>query len=158
MGSLSRLTDVPFALACLLLICISAACRAGGAATIQTAKAHVSDSVLKQLEQGHPQVLFISFEHSAVDEEAKAMRESKKLIKDDDSIIRMEQQRFASIKEEVLARYPKGDVEVVKNYPEIPQVMARIRNMQVLKRLLNDPHVRGIYSDTVYRPASLTSP
>ncbi|HEY4128962.1 MAG TPA: hypothetical protein VGN70_13015 [Gammaproteobacteria bacterium] len=119
-----------------------------------TDKEQVTPDFLDDLKAGRPRLLVISLEHSDVTRQADALRKQRQLAYDDAAIIEMKTKAYSTLKVEILNGYGRAEIQVVRDYPSLAQIMVRVDSLKVLQRLLDDARISHVSSPM----ASLSAP
>lgn len=107
---------------------------------------------------GRAQDLIVEFDNRAVEREVRELRQLRGWRHDRAEAIRLRQDRYRLIKDEVRASVPVGGHEVVDDFAVLPLALIRVRTPAALAALTAHRKVVGIYRDTVKFPVPDLTP
>lgn len=116
----------------------------GASAAVQD---KVAADVIKGLKTGRPQRVIIELAADDVASDAANSRRLRKILFDDPAVIELRRTRYRALKDDLRARLPLGDIQVLKEYPVLPMLAARVLNVAALERLAQHARVRQVYAD-----------
>jgi uncharacterized repeat protein (TIGR01451 family) len=114
--------------------------------------ASVAPGVRVALSSGQPVDVVVLLRHADVDGEARARREARRLPFEDDAILAVRAQRYRARKDALAPLLSGADVELLRDYSQLPMLALRLRSAAALERLAAHPDVLEIHEDRRYFP------
>lgn len=97
--------------------------------------------VWERLEKGEPVKLIVTLDDTEIRKRASELNVAKGIMFDDPDTLRFKAARYAALKGDVLSTLPTEQVQIVKEYDELPIMFLKFRSPTTLKILLSNPSV-----------------
>lgn len=104
------------------------------------------------LAAGRPQDLIVEFDNRAVEREVSELRQQRGWQHDRTEAIRLRQDRYRRMKDDLRATLPAAEHEVIAEYSAMPLTLIRLRTPATLAAVTRHRNVVGIYRDMVKYP------
>ncbi|MDP1927540.1 MAG: S8 family serine peptidase [Thiobacillus sp.] len=109
----------------------------------------IAPEVWRKLQAGEISDVLVLFEDAAIEAEVGAQSSLRALQKEDLAITQLRADRYRTLKTRVLAALPVADVELRRDFRQLPMVYLHLRNQAALLRLLARSEVAAVYENTV---------
>ncbi|MBT9611850.1 MAG: IPTL-CTERM sorting domain-containing protein [Burkholderiales bacterium] len=134
-GVLSRIPGALGMLALLLFAAPAVALPAG----------KIPDAARAAFMRGEPQEILVLFDDQAIQAQAAALRKQFKVKTDTGKIQQQKSAAYFALKQRVLAAFPAGGHEMMRNYSHLPLALLRIKSLAALEQFAAHPEVVAIY-------------
>lgn len=134
-GVLSR---IPGALGMLALLLLAAPALASPAGKIPGA---TRDAMMR----GEPQEVLVLFDDRAIQAQAAALRKQFKVKTDTGRIQQQKSAAYFALKQRVLAAFPAGGHDLMRNYSHLPMALLRIKSLAALEQFAAHPEIIALY-------------
>ena len=112
--------------------------------------ADISPEILTSIDRNEPVTVIIELYSDNIERDAEEMRMQRGLDHQDPGIVAMKSKQYQTDKDSVFRRYQQP-TKLLRNYEHLPMFTLEIGSRAELNELVNDPMVKGIYSDTRLR-------
>ncbi|MDP1680236.1 MAG: IPTL-CTERM sorting domain-containing protein [Burkholderiales bacterium] len=132
------LTRIPGALGILALLLFAAP-------AIALPAGKIPDVARAALMRGEPQEILVLFDDQAIQAQAAALRKQFKVKTDTNKIQQQKSVAFFALKQRVLAAFPAGGHDLMRNYSHLPLALLRIKSLAALEKFAAHPEVIALY-------------
>ena len=98
--------------------------------------------------RGEPQEVLVLFDDKAIQAQAAALRKQYKVKTDTGKIQQQKSAAYLALKQRVLATFPTGGHDLLRNYSHLPLAFIRIKSLAALEQFAAHPEVVSIYPNT----------
>jgi hypothetical protein len=107
----------------------------------------VPDAIRAQIARGEAAEFILQVDDAGVQREAERFNAARGVAFDDAATLSLKSERYAARKRELLAALPSGEVEVLRDYDQLPLMFVRVRTTRALHAIVTSPLVREIHEN-----------